>query len=222
MDENKFELFVNEILKLHQSFSDNWRETSNSKLINLKKARIHTMLNEKVFNKEFLEIVDEYHLLLNRQFSNLSEIQYDFESEIWEIRSRVKQKDSIINKLFHYSENQAGAGYPLNKCLNDIMGYRLMIDGIDITSDETQGLCEKIASKEGLRSYYQDKNGYQGIHFYFNNSNNFNFPWELQIWSKDNELDNERLHSDHKAKRSYISWPNDYNKAKAKERVKDL
>ena len=45
---------------------------------------------------------------------------------------------------------------------------------------------------------------------YFNNSDNFYFPWELQVWSNQDAINNEHSHESHKAKRAYTAWPSEF------------
>ncbi|WP_211349797.1 hypothetical protein [Vibrio tasmaniensis] len=42
--------------------------------------------------------------------------------------------------------------------------------------------------------YVRDKEGYKGLHINFKNRSNFYFPWELQIWDRDDLESNVENH----------------------------
>lgn len=60
------------------------------------------------------------------------------------------------------------------------------------------------------------KGSYNGTHIYIYGSN-FTFPWELQIWDSNDSSANEQSHSEHKAKRAYISWLQIYAESRLSE-----
>jgi len=47
------------------------------------------------------------------------------------------------------------------------------------------------------------KRGYKATHIYFK-QDNLNFPWELQIWNKKDEINNIISHE--KYKQDYVKW----------------
>lgn len=211
MNISGFEEIVNLILSTHGEISSKWIEQTSYDVLNLKTTKICDIhKGQGYFDINFLKLVEEYHLEVM-----LASARINFESHSngeWEVRSRVKQKESIINKLFHYTDKDDQKGtFPINKCLNDIFGVRVVIRNLDIEDTEFVEICKKITLVKGVRFYYNNKNGYKAIHFYFNNANNHFFPWELQVWAFENARQNEFLHSTHKQKRKYIEWPKEYN-----------
>ena len=54
---------------------------------------------------------------------------------------------------------------------------------------------------EKLINFIQEE--YRATHIYFK-QDNYNFQWELQVWNKNNELNNIKSHN--KYKQDYVKW----------------
>ena len=54
-----------------------------------------------------------------------------------------------------------------------------------------------------LKCIYSLRQEYKATHIYFK-QDNFNFQWELQVWNKENEINNITSHE--KYKQDYIKW----------------
>lgn len=122
---------------------------------------------------------------------------------------REKNKDSIISKLFHYRYSKQEEGSTAtNKCLNDLMGFRIYIDHIedyDIFSDEIKStIGTKDENENRFKTYNACKHEYKALHIYFNGAGNKYFPWELQIWDKKCAATNLKSHKEHKL--GYLEW----------------
>ena len=52
------------------------------------------------------------------------------------------------------------------------------------------------------------KKAYKATHIYFK-QDNWNFQWELQIWNKENEINN--INSHEKYKQGYVKWEKENN-----------
>lgn len=191
---------IEEISALHKEFS--W-EIRDILTYNLSKS-VSRVINEQGIDKDFQTLINEYKTVLNINTVKFLEIQNRFPS----VRFRIKQGESISEKLFYYKKVHENGGIPINKCLNDFLGFRLMVSNSD-------NICTKIESDESLkesisRMYPRTEGSYSGFHLYFKNGNNKFFPWELQIWDVTNAVQNELSHKDHKQKRKYISLPQNY------------
>lgn len=104
---------------------------------------------------------------------------------------RVKTTESVLDKIRRFSERESG--YPVNKVLNDIFGVRIIADFV--LMEEIHAALDEWVSTKGLKNWYvQEKNGYIGMHVYFNQRNNLFFPWELQVWDKADALKNIKSH----------------------------
>ncbi|MEZ8397090.1 GTP pyrophosphokinase [Vibrio splendidus] len=112
---------------------------------------------------------------------------------------RVKTRESIDDKITRYSERDNQ--YPVNSWLNDIFGARIILTKSEIA--EVMEELDNWQDELGLKNWYlRDKEGYKGLHIYFKNRSNFYFPWELQIWDKEDLMSNVENHE--KFKRSFI------------------
>jgi len=178
----KTERLVTEINKLHENYSIDYFETGKVEKINLSrtiaKIPISHILNYRL---NLHESINDYLLR-----TDLDDVKYYY---------RVKTSESIADKIKRF-ENNADQ-YPINNWLNDIFGCRIILSEAEIFNIEEELDCWQ--EKYGLKNWYKrDKDGYKGIHIYFKNRSNFYFPWELQIWDKDNVETNIAAHQLHK------------------------
>lgn len=127
------------------------------------------------------------------------------------IESRTKSFNSVIDKIERYknSERHKNGKTPLNKCLNDLFGIRMILDMPISFSVLNEFLTGSICDINGIKFYVRDASnslGYKATHIIFK-YNNFCFPWELQIWNPENVNKNRKLHK--KYKQGYTSWENE-------------
>ncbi len=203
---------INEINKLHLSISSDLKTSLN---YNLKKS-ISSVIVDGTVDKDFQTLITNYKSGLNRNIILISEIQSCFP----EIRYRIKQAESINEKLLYYmGSNSINGKSPINKCLNDFLGFRILTD------DNLENLLYVLKGKQDKlnisRSYIRTEGEYRGLHLYFKNGNNKYFPWELQIWHQNHLTINEKSHKEHKQKRKYISVPQEYFEANLEEKEDD-
>ena len=100
---------------------------------------------------------------------------------------------------------------PINKCLNDFLGFRIFVDDLESIYDSLQ---KSILKTQKIKIYLREDDKYRAIHIYFKNGRNVYFPWELQIWDIKDSISNEISHREHKQKRKYISLPQTYHDTK--------
>lgn len=191
---------ITDINKLHYSFSVGLSGLLN---FNLKKSVGSVVVNNSI-NRDFQELINSYKAELNSKIVKISDIQNKFIG----IRYRIKQAESISEKLLYYigEEHECGK-IPLNKCLNDFLGFRILVDDLcsvyhTLKNDDRVTVITKM--------YLRNDGNYKGVHLYFKNKNNKYFPWELQIWEIKHSALNEKSHKEHKQKRKYISLPQNY------------
>lgn len=210
------ELIV-DICSVHEGYSRDFLGFTKNDMLNLKKKDINSIFSDDpsdggvyVLKSTFLQLIQEYQDSLGKLIINLD---YEYDYDFLDFRMRIKQKDSIINKLFHYKYvKEEKGGIPINKCLNDLLGFRIMIEDFDHTCEEIINFgLEMKSSPYKMFCYNASKGDYKATHIYFYGANNY-FPWELQIWNTSDEEQNEQSHKEHKSKRSYINWPHEYNK----------
>lgn len=205
---------IRDINDIHKNVSEDHffpPEDLNLPPINLKKRTISHFINSNKINEDFIEYINVYHAKMNLIIAYSS---FDADYVNWDARMRVKQKESIQNKLIHYYMTNEDGNIPIQKCLNDLLGYRLIIDNFDPNNSDFKKLIEKLKNELSLmKCYTRDKDGYKATHIYFKNGENIFFPWELQIWATEDAESNEISHSEHKSKREYINWPKVYKEA---------
>ena len=170
---------------------------------NLSRYEIRHIFNEQSYDKAFIRLIENY--LKELSFIN---IEYDFGSDKIELSFRVKQLESVINKIVlkHQLDRVNQGAVSVQKCLNDLLGARLVIE----TKLTYEALRQEVLSLPCIwRPYYRCDGEYEALHVYVKNNNKY-FPWELQIWRKCDQVKNERSHAEHVAKRKYISWDDRY------------
>jgi len=178
----KTERLIVEINKLHESYSKDYFETGKVEKINLSRTISKIPISHILsYRLNLHESINDY---LMR--ADLDDIKYYY---------RVKTSESIEDKIKRFKSNDDQ--YPVNNWMNDIFGCRIILTKNEIEKIEEELDCWQ--AKYGLKNWYKrNKDGYRGIHVYFKNRSNFYFPWELQIWDKNNMETNIEAHQLHK------------------------
>lgn len=122
------------------------------------------------------------------------------------VNARVKAPNSIEYKIQNYkSEKHAFGKVPINKCLNDLFGFRIFFDK-PVSLSDIENFIDNTYSQG---THYIDKCidssklEYKAVHVYFR-EDNFTFPWELQIWCASDVENNFASHK--KYKQEYTYW----------------
>ncbi len=136
MEIEKIVQLINNIGEYHKTFSNNFYKNNDSN-INLKKTTIDKILKETSYNGLFMDLIDEYIKLISKEIL-VSEIRSN--SSKFTIRFRGKNRESVLNKLYYYRFDRDEFQIPIQKCLNDIMGFRIILES-NLSYDE---LLEKI------------------------------------------------------------------------------
>lgn len=182
-------------------------EEKNENRINFKKKRVEDFVDYDSMHIK-TELTDSIHLFIDIVLLNELVFMEEDDTNL-DFRKREKNKRSFYDKLFKYKERKDKQGnkgkYPINKCLNDLLGYRLIIKN-DITLvtiyEKLKEFIDKTFSNK-VSIYNASKLDYKGLHIYFKPSN-FCFPCELQIWIKKDEKDNVKSHENYK--QGYLYW----------------
>lgn len=178
----KVEKLIFEINAVHKYYSEDYFETGKVEKYNLsrtiKRVPVEHILNYRL---NLHESINDYLMQ-----ADLEDIHYFY---------RVKTSESIADKIERYSKREDQ--YPVNGWLNDIFGCRMVLDEKDLLKIED--MLDDWQDKYNLKNWYKrDKEGYKGIHIYFKNKSNFYFPWELQLWDKQDVKSNIETHRKHK------------------------
>ena len=177
-------------------FNKKWENSNNYSKINLRNNLVCDLLS----NELILDTIFNY-----REFINESNIQLlmdfkQFNTENSKVNIRTKTKNSIEYKIKNYTENHENGKIPIDKCLNDLFGIRIIMNN---RLDYNQ-IINFISKKyKNLKCIDSSKKEYKATHVYFK-QDNFNFQWELQIWNKEDE--NNNINSHEKYKQDYVKW----------------
>lgn len=215
MDNNQtFKMLIDLMRKIHDLhllFSQDWLGKVTSPY-NLRSKQIrHIFKDNNELDESFIPYIDMYcdDLLEILSFNeNYNTLLADFP-----IRSRIKEPNSRIPKLYHYNLNRNEDGkISLNKCLNDLLGFRVLVDDFEHNIKTEKRLKNALLDIKGIKVHNSSKGDYRATHIYFQNGNNKFFPWELQIWCEKDDQMNIVSHSKHK--QAYTKWPRIYNEQK--------
>lgn len=205
------EELIQKINNLHLKFSNNWLSKTISPY-NLKSTQIrHVFNSDEELDESFIQYIDKY---CDELFDSLTfEENYNELLDTFPIRSRIKEPNSRIPKLYHYKMNKNEDGkINLNKCLNDLFGFRVWVEDFEHNQETEDQLKKLFLDIKGIKVHNSSKDDYKATHIYFHNGNNKFFPWELQIWRFDDNHTNIASHAKHK--QAYTKWPRIYNEHK--------
>ncbi len=178
-------------------------------MINMRQILNHDQTMFHLKNKKVKEIIENEYLLeyitryrsflANKESLAISVQQIGIESKI---ECRVKLLNSIQSKITKYTKEHENGEISINKCINDIFGTRIIINE-NISFEE---LKKELTTKfKNIKITNSDKKeGYRANHIYFITGDNYSFPWELQVWFKDNEKTNKECHYNYK--QEYTKW----------------
>lgn len=145
----------------------------------------------------FYPYLDEYLGYLNDYILEFYLLEEKYQH--LDFRVRTKEKKSITSKLATYDSRSENGSFPLQKCLNDLCGSRVILNEEVYTSHEFLTMCEDLKKKKIIfRHYERVDDDYKGYHLYLKNKSNLFFPWELQLWYNKNEQLNIAAHEKHK------------------------
>ena len=177
-------------------FNKKWQNSDYYTKINLK----NNLILDLTENEEILNAVFNYREFINENNIKLLMDFKQFNTENAKVNIRTKAKNSIEYKIKNYIENHENGKVPINKCLNDLFGIRIICT--KKIEDEQIKQLVKLKFKH-LKCIDSSKQDYKATHIYFR-QDNFNFQWELQIWNKEDEMNN--INSHEKYKQDYIKW----------------
>ncbi|CAC9764408.1 hypothetical protein IE044AEMC_01507 [Enterococcus faecalis] len=191
-----------DINSIQKQFYDDLELMGVTHRINYSKIEVRQILNSKNhYSQIFLEYLQTYISELNK----LSLITIPVLEEKYNhlnLRTRVKNHRSISDKLQQYnSKGDVPGAYVIQKCLNDLFGFRIIIDNPVFNKPEFITILDECKSKKIVfREYLREDGNYRGHHSYFKNKSNLFLPWELQIWYTQDVESNYSSHFEHKQK----------------------
>lgn len=187
---------INNILELHGGIERKWLDYLRKEKIQLVNFNA-TNVCEITENDKLKKYVYEYINFMNK-ISILMTACLDY--TIID-RTRVKERLSVDQKIYSYCNRAERGRVIVHKCLNDLYGIRVVMEG----SVDCNGLMLELKKKfpEKVRiTNATKKEGYKGVHVYTPAAKG-HFKWELQIWDRESYDNNILLHENHK--RHYIA-----------------
>lgn len=193
---NELENLIEFIQIEYTDLSDKWEESNYYAKINWKNTLVYELLE----NEKTLNIIFNYREFINENNIKLVMDFKQFNTDIAKVNIRAKLRNSIEFKIKNYILNHENGEIPINKCLNDLFGIRIICKK-EISNAQ---INELIRNKfPNLKCIDSSKKDYKATHIYFK-KDNFSFPWELQIWNEINEKNN--IYSHEKYKQDYVRW----------------
>lgn len=200
---------VEEMIKLVTSHQDNFNElyfsNPHSGPYNLNKKRIDHIfcpIQQRIINEELNEYcygyrqsLTSFHIshILSNPFLQSTAAAFVATQRL---KSRVKNSVSMADKIKKYALNDSHNGaIPINKCLNDLLGFRMLLPNRESLHDQIATLC---SSNSRTKCVDSSKGDYKATHVYIRGTKNFHFPWELQIWDPEHAETNDHSHAQYK------------------------
>ncbi|WP_323088154.1 hypothetical protein [Allobaculum sp. JKK-2023] len=183
--------FISELSDFHHDLSNEWICFS-SNSINFKHnlRKLYTDSNFLLYLKDYQKFVRRY-LLVKRPKEPLKEC------DSFAVQRRVKEWDSLRDKIDRYLKRPEKGEVPLKKCLNDIVGFRLNLKCSLDKDDLLQHLKSTFDNPKKFSCIDATKNGYTAIHVYIRESN-LSPSWEIQIWNQKDINSNLQSHEAYK------------------------
>ena len=193
---NELENLINFIQKEYIEFNEKWQKSNFYTKINLK----NNLVCDLIENEQMLNIIFNYREFINKNNIQLLMDFKQFNNEKAKVNIRAKTKNSIEYKIKNYISKDENGEIPINKCLNDLFGIRIICSE-EITNEQIETMIRNKFKE--LKCIDSSKKEYKATHIYFK-QDNFNFQWELQVWNKTDEINN--INSHEKYKQDYVKW----------------
>ena len=209
-----YKIIFNILYEEHSKHTGVWLGNKQGRHYNLKKVLVDHICStdpdniEGFIDEQFLNYMDNYKTSLTILYSKILH-RVKKETNV-EITGRIKSGDAIILKL-HRKRFEDDGKFPLNKYLNDLLGFRIIDDNFGNNIYEIPLQLNDLKTQNKRIIHKMRENGeYSGYHVYFMGANSSYFPMELQIWNSKNARKNFESHEMYK--KEYTYWPQIYNK----------
>ena len=197
---------LNNISELYDEFNLQISQTK----INLKNKQVKDLDEtlDQDFRYEFFSYLMYYRLRLNELNLNIVltpkqkfRVNPDL-SKMINFSYRVKRIESTFFKLERYMQRSIRGRVSINKCLNDLMGHRFIIEfDTDLKALEKYVKClieeSNIFNIKRIRvikrDFQKSQHSYKQVHVIYYNDN-YSLPWEIQFWRKKDEEANLESH----------------------------
>lgn len=179
-----------------ENINEKWKQSKYYKKINMSKKLVNNFYEDP----SLLQFALIYRSFVLDLLENSSILFFDLKLSN-KVFSRIKTINSIHYKIVNYHNNHNNGKIPINKCLNDLVGIRIILE-TDLTLVQVEEWVKENFPE--LKVIFSIKKEYRAIHIYFGKGDNYIFQWELQIWLKKDS--NRNLLSHQEYKQEYVKW----------------
>ena len=194
---------LNILMQQYCEINSKWQDQLSCECINLKR----TYVSDLYHNSDLKNYILLYRNYLELPYLNIMRIIQ--ENQMTNVTSRLKLINSIEYKIDLYMNKEGQGHFPINKCLNDLRGFRIILDNAPTYQELTQYIDEQHFNSKydstSLKCINSTKNDfeYHATHIYIRIGNK-TFPWEIQIWDRKYERKNKISHK--RYKQAYTNW----------------
>lgn len=188
---------IERILLVYEDVSGQWVKSEKYLRVNLKKTCVSRVQKES----GILDLIWAYRNFIEDN-GVIANTAFELNKFRQTISIRIKTQNSIEYKIEKYIFSREKGMVPVNKCLNDLVGIRVFISD-DVSHKNIREHIDDSYPK--LKCIDSSKDDYIATHIYFK-TDNFSFPWELQIWRNEDRENNLKSHKQYK--QEYIKWEN--------------
>lgn len=183
------EAFIWALSDFHYQTSIEWKDECPCQ-INFK----HNL--SRLYGDELFRYFKVYKFYADQHLMDLP--SHQFQPKVsFTVEFRVKEWDSLTDKVDRYMNRSEKGKVPLKKCLNDTVGFRLCLTASPDREQLLQALKTVFCDSTRFRCTDAMKNDYTAIHVYIQESN-FSPSWELQIWNGEDRENNLISHKTYK------------------------
>lgn len=188
---------IERILLVYEDVSGQWVKSEKYLRVNLKKTCVSRVQKES----GILDLIWAYRNFIEDN-GVIANTAFELNKFRQTISIRIKTQNSIEYKIEKYIFSREKGMMPVNKCLNDLVGIRVFVSD-DVSHKNIREHIDDSYPK--LKCIDSSKDDYIATHIYFK-TDNFSFPWELQIWRNEDRENNLKSHKQYK--QEYIKWEN--------------
>lgn len=195
---NVIEELILDINELHINFHSNG-DNQIKHHINFSKRQINHLYIENKLSNDFFSYVTAYKHAMSRLMNSIDADDLIDNYNSLRLRMRIKEWSSLEEKIERHNNGPTEGKIPIQKCINDIFGLRIISDKDYRNHKDFDQMCERLKKEKVIFRYYtRNDDEYHGIHLYFKGKSNLYLPWELQIWYDGHEENNYQSHHQHK------------------------
>lgn len=202
LNKKDYDLIFKHINWNYNNYCKEWLNGVEKKL-NLKRLQIRDIYTSDVIKSQ--EIPREFEKYMCSFMKNLDDlymdILYDMEKSLYlfekvNFMGRIKKQESISEKIHRKIKEEDGT-FPVNKYLNDLLGFRIIDHHYKENIHIIKELINSYRDEINIMGKFRENKGYEAYHIYLKYSNH-TFPIEIQVWDKEKEQSNIQHHKVYK------------------------